>query len=95
MDILAVIFIVAIILVSSIANVLCFYIGAKISQKIENRESIKYDDIKPDITLDPRKRHLKKEEEEKQRKEMEKLEIIMQNIENYDGTDYKQEDVPR
>lgn len=95
MDILVVILIILVILVSGTTNILCFFIGAKLSQKIENKESIKYEDIKPDITLDPRKRHLRKEEEEKQRKELEKLEIIMQNIENYDGTDYKQEDVPR
>ena len=95
MDILAVILIILVILVSGTTNILCFFIGAKLSQKIENKESIKYEDIKPDITLDPRKRHLRKEEEEKQRKELKKLEIIMQNIENYDGTDYKQEDVPR
>ena len=95
MDILAIILVILVILISCIANVLCFYIGAKIGQKIVNKEELKYEDIKPDITLDPRKRHQQKEEEQKQREELEKLDIIMQNIENYDGTDYKQQDVPR
>lgn len=95
MNILAVILIIAIILITGIVNVLCFYIGAKLSQKIENKEDIKYEDIKPNIVIDPKKRYLKKEEEKKQEKELEKLQIIMQNIENYDGTDFKQEDVPR
>ena len=95
MDILTTILVISIILVSVISNVLCFYIGAKIGQKIEKKENLKYEDIKPDITFNPLKIHQKREAEKKQKDEMEKLEIIMQNIENYDGTDYKQQDVPR
>lgn len=33
-------------------------------------------------------------EKEEDRKEIERLEIIMENIENYDGTGAKQKDVP-
>lgn len=95
MDILTAILVISIILVSVISNVFSFYIGAKIAQKRENNEDIKYKDIVPEITLNPVKIHQKKEEEKEHQKELEKLEIIMQNIENYDGTDYKQKDVPR
>lgn len=95
MDILLVILMILIILVSAISNILCFYIGAKIGQKVINKEELKYEDIKPNITLDPFKIHQQKEAERKQKEELEKLDIIMQNIENYDGTDYKQKDVPR
>ncbi len=95
MDSLMIVLLILVILISSITNVFCFFIGAKLGQKIVNKEEIKFDDIKPNITLDPRKIRQHKEEEMNMKHEIEKMDIIMQNIENYDGTDYKQEDVPR
>lgn len=95
MDISVIILVILIVFISGISNILCFYIGAKLGQKKENNEEIKYKDIVPEVTLNPTKIHQKHQEEKERQKEIDKLNIIMKNIENYDGTDYKQEDVPR
>ncbi len=87
--------VIIIVLVSSITNVLCLFIGAKISQKIENKEDLKMHDIIPETTLNPFKLYERKKLEQEEKEELEKINIIMQNIENYDGTDNKQIDVPR
>jgi hypothetical protein len=74
-----------------IINILCFFVGAKIGQKVIKGEEIKAPDISK---LNPM--NIKKEREEKYEveKEKNKLETILRNIERYDGTDAGQEDVP-
>ena len=78
-----------IILVSGTLNAVCFFIGAKIGQKVSKGETIKAP------TLNPMKAIREREERKEADKESERLEIILQNIENYDGSPNGQRDVPR
>lgn len=78
-----------IILVSGTLNAVCFFIGAKIGQKVSKGETIEAP------TLNPMKAIREREERKEADKEAERLEIILQNIENYDGSPNGQRDVPR
>lgn len=68
-------------------NIVCFYIGAKVGQKVSNGEPIEIPKVNP----------MKAYREEQSRKEAEKEQIrrntIMENIEAYDGTSAGQKDV--
>jgi hypothetical protein len=72
-----------------VMNILCFYIGAKVGQTVVKGETIETPTVNP----------LKVAQENRDRKEAEieqnRLDTIMQNIENYDGTGRGQQDVPR
>lgn len=81
---------ILIILVVCIANILCFYIGAKIGQAI-----IRDEDIKMPNPVTAMQEHAQKQREQrKSREDQEQLDVILANIENYDGTGYGQRDVP-
>ena len=67
----------------------CFIIGAKVGQKVVKGEDIKLPEV------DPLKAWRDRQERKEAQREQEKNEIILQNIENYDGTANKQKDVPR
>lgn len=70
-------------------NVACFFVGAKVGQKVAKGEPI---EVKlPDPIKAIREREDKKEAERAQ----DRYDTIMQNIETYDGTDRGQKDVPR
>ncbi len=68
-------------------NIVCFYIGAKVGQKVSKDEPIEISFVNP----------MKAYREEQSRKEAEKEQIrrntIMENIEAYDGTSAGQKDV--
>lgn len=66
----------------------CFLAGAKIGQTVSKGEFIEMPTVNPVKAI--------KEHRARQEAEMEasRIETIMQNIENYDGTSHKQEDVP-
>lgn len=70
-------------------NVVCFLIGSKIGQTVVKGKDIQLPNINP----------IKAYQEHQERKETEyeknKLDIILKNIERYDGTDNGQEDVPK
>ena len=72
----------------SLINVISFTIGAKVGQKIVKGEKIELPKVNP---MEVYRVAQEKKEIEKQR---EKREIILSNIEKYDGTDKGQEDVP-
>ena len=72
----------------SLINVISFTIGAKIGQKVVKGEKIELPKVNP---MEVYRVAQEKKEIEKQR---EKREIILSNIEKYDGTDKGQEDVP-
>jgi hypothetical protein len=72
-----------------ILNLVSFVVGAKIGQKTAKGEKIEMPTVNPVALY-----HEHKEKEEA-KKEMNKLDIILNNIERYDGTEAGQEDVPR
>lgn len=72
-------------IVLSISNILCFFIGAKIGQKVVRNEKIEIPTPKVII-----KEHKKMKEEQK---EIDNFNKILQNINNYDGSDIGQVEV--
>lgn len=82
---------ILLVLVIGILCIVCFFVGARVGQKVVKGEEIKAPDISK---LNPM--NIKKEREQKYEaeKEKNKLETILKNIERYDGTDAGQEDVP-
>ena len=72
----------------SLINVISFTIGAKVGQKVVKGEKIELPKVNP---MEVYRATQEKKEAEKKR---EKMDIILSNIEKYDGTDKGQEDVP-
>lgn len=75
------------ILISAI-NLLCFYFGVRIGQKVAKKEEIKIEGLNPVKVIDT----INQSKEEK--KEQERMRIIAENIDNYDGTGLGQQDIP-
>ena len=71
---------------------LCFILGAKLGQKVVRGETIETPKIS---ALNPLKAYEEHKEKEAVKQEINKLEIILNNIEKYDGTERGQEDVPK
>lgn len=78
-----------ILIIASVANVLCFLIGAIVGQKVSRGEKIEPPTINPIRVKE--QLQAKKEADFEQRK----IDTVMENIERYDGTAYGQKDVPR
>lgn len=76
-----------------IMNILCFFVGAKIGQKVVNKETIEIPNLNPIKALDNAKQE-KKERKEKEAED-EYVKTIMYNIDNYDGTSKGQKTIPR
>lgn len=74
-------------LVIGTLNVVCFFVGAKVGQKVVKGEPIELPSINPMEAI--REAQDKREAEREQRK----LDTILQNIETYDGTGNGQKDV--
>ncbi len=70
------------------ACIACFLIGAKVGQTVSKGEEIKLPKVNPMEAY--REREARKEAEMEQNR----LNTIMQNIENYDGTGNGQKEVP-
>lgn len=68
-------------------NIVCFFVGAKVGQRVSRGEDIEMPSVNPMKTIVELRE--KKEAERKQ----DRMDTIMQNIENYDGTEYGQKDV--
>ena len=66
----------------------CFIAGAKVGQAVSKGEEIKLPSPDPFKAIREHKDKVKADEESK------RLEVIMQNIDNYDGTSRNQKDVP-
>lgn len=81
---------ILLIAVTALASYLCFTTGAKIGQQIQKGE-----DIKLPTPPDPLKAIREQKERKKAAAEQERIDTILQNIDNYDGTDRNQKDVPR
>ena len=80
---------ILLIAVTGFMNIACFFIGAKVGQKVVKGETIEAPKLNPIEAI--RERQDKKAEKEEQNK----IEAIMRNIEKYDGTSKGQEDIPK
>ena len=67
----------------------CFVMGAKVGQTVSKGETIETPTVNPIKVIKEHRAHKEAEMEQS------RIETIMQNIENYDGTSHKQEDVPK
>lgn len=77
---------VLLLLVMGLSNIACFLIGVSVRQKVDKGEEIKLDMPKFDYT---------KQEARKQAElEKSRIDTILRNIDNYDGSSWGQEDVP-
>lgn len=80
---------VLLLLVMGAVNIACFMIGAKVGQTVAKGEEVKLPAVKPTEAVQVHQTQSEAEVDKKTR-----LETIMRNIDNYDGTDQGQEDVP-
>lgn len=71
-------------------NVVCFFVGAKVGQTVANGKDIEVPKINGPVAA--YKAHIDRKEAEAEKN---KLDVILRNIEQYDGTGKGQEDVPR
>ena len=77
------------ILITGALNIACFFIGAKVGQMVSKGETLELPSVNPFEKI----REIQDKQEA--RKEQDRIDTIMRNIENYDGTDRGQEDVPK
>ena len=77
------------ILLVSILNVFCFIIGVRTAQKVEKDEEIKLPSINP---MEIAKEHRERKEAEI---EQNKFNVMLENINNYQGDGTGQKDLPR
>lgn len=82
---------ILLVLVIGILCIVCFFIGARVGQKVVKGEEVKAPSISKLNPMNIYKEHQEKQEMEKEKN---KVETILRNIERYDGTDTGQEDVP-
>lgn len=72
-------------------NIACFFIGAKVGQTVAKGETIKA----PKVEINPINAIREHEERKEAKKKQERVDTILRNIDNYNGTSSGQEDVPR
>ncbi len=80
---------ILLVLITGALCVACFFVGARVGQAASKGERIelpKVDPLKPIREYQDRK---------KAKAEQERYEVILRNVESYDGTGNGQEDVPR
>ena len=67
----------------------CFFVGAKVGQKVAKGEPIEVKVPSPMQAIRER------EDKREAKREQDRIDTILRNIENYDGTGNGQEEVPR
>lgn len=78
---------------SGIMNIACFAIGAKVGQSVSKGEDIEVNPVK--IIDGIKDRNEQREANRESAQEAERLDVILENIKNYNGTSNGQRDVPR
>ncbi len=68
--------------------IICFLVGAKVGQTVSKGEDIELP------TVNPMELYREHEAKKEARAEQERIEVIMRNIESYNGTAEGQEDLP-
>lgn len=84
---------ILLLLVVGTLNVVCFFVGAKVGQKVSKGEDIEIPKIDP--VKAHRERVREREDRKQAEREQDRLETIKQNIDRYDGTGDGQKEVPR
>ena len=72
-----------------VMNIFCFMIGAKVGQSVSKGEAVELP------SLDPLKAAREHREQRAAQREQSKYDTILENIENYDGTERGQKDIPQ
>ena len=78
---------ITLIVVISILNIVCFFVGAKIGQKVVNNEPIKLPNMNPVKVIEEYK------EAKENKEEQERFNTMLDNINNYDGTSLGQKNI--
>ena len=73
--------------VMAASNILCFLIGAKVGQKVVKGEEVQLP------TINPMEAYREHQERKEAQREKDKIDTILRNIDNYDGTPNGQEEV--
>ncbi len=81
--------IVVVIFVVSTLNIACFFLGARVVQKVVKDEPLKMS------TLNPLQKYREHQKEKEFKRQQEINRILMENIENFDGTERGQQEIPR
>lgn len=76
------------VLIIGTLNVVCFLIGAKVGQTVAKGEEIEMP------TVNPFKAYQEHQERKEADREKAKIETILHNIDEYDGTEAGQKDIP-
>ena len=71
-----------------VTNILCFVIGTRVGQKVSKGEEIKLP------TVNPMEAYKEQRSKNQAERENNRMNTIMQNIENYNGSAMGQKDVP-
>lgn len=75
--------------VMGIVNLLCFVTGAKVGQAVTKGEKVELPSV------NPLKAYRELQDKREAEKEQDRINVILRNIEGYDGTGNGQEEVPR
>lgn len=78
-----------ILLIVSISNIICFFLGAKIGQRVVNNQPVRI------INKSPIESIREKQDSKELKKQQEIDDVIKHNIDVYDGTSLGQKDIPR
>ena len=78
--------IILIVAVSAL-NIVCFLIGATVGFRVQKGET------PVELPQNPVKTVFEREDRRQAKEEQERIEVIMRNVERYDGTERGQEDV--
>ena len=78
-----------ILLIVSTSNIICFFLGAKIGQRVVNNQPVRIIDKSPIESI------REKQDSKELKKQQEIDDVIKHNIDVYDGTSLGQKDIPR
>lgn len=78
---------IALLALVGVMNIICFMVGAKVGQSVQNQEPVTLPDLNPAHAIQA---HRERKEAEM---EQDRIDTILRNIEAYDGTPAGQKDI--
>lgn len=78
---------ILLLLISCISNIVCLIIGTKVGQTVSKGEALELPSV------NPFEAHRKAEARKEAQMEQERIDRILRNVDNYDGTGRGQEEV--